>query len=131
MSSENIDPESMDTQAHQPTFDPNPLAALHERAKRTDPGFVGELIDVFLSDMTTELVVLERAIAVGDTAACAFSAHRLLSSCGTFGAYRLASLLKDAEFLAKTGELAVLPGQFGAITAEYEQLVIALKQAGY
>lgn len=114
-----------------PTLAPGPLIAWRTQTQDTAPGFVHELIDEFCSDVVTHLELIERAIPLGDTAACRFSAHRLRSSCNAIGAFRLASLFEELELLATHGAVIFLSSQFAKIRAEYARLELALEQQRY
>ena len=122
-------PESVpnDASSPPPTLDPSVLAAWRVQTRAQDPSFVRSLIDEFLSDTTTQLAILERAVAAGDTAACRFITHRLQSSCNIIGAFRLATLLEEMELLAKNGAVPFLGRQFDKIKAEYGRLELALE----
>ena len=70
------------------------------------PAATGELIAIFLDEMSTRVERMASA-AAGDTATLAEDAHALRSSAGTFGARRLQHLAAAIEGACKIGNAAV------------------------
>ena len=112
----------------QATLDPAPLVAWRARAQDIDPNFVQELVKEFLSDMATQLAILEHATTTGDSGACRSIAHRMQSSCTAIGAFRLATLFEEMELLAKNNVVPFLGSQCAKIQAEYARLKPLLEQ---
>ena len=77
-------------------IDPAALDALMETTGG-DPDFLGELIDVFLTDAVELLAAMDGALAGGDAGALRRAAHSLKSNAATFGATRLTALARQLE----------------------------------
>ena len=71
------------------------------------PAATGDLIAIFLNEMSTRVERMASAAAAGDTATLAEDAHALRSSAGTFGARRLQHLAAAIEGACKIGNAAV------------------------
>jgi histidine phosphotransfer protein HptB len=65
------------------------------------------LINTFLNDLPIQLDRLHRAIDQGSAAEVYQAAHKLKSSCGSLGAFRLAELIRQLE---QAGRLKTLDG---------------------
>lgn len=63
------------------------------------PGFLAELVTEFQAGATERVQAIQQAVRAGDIEALKFAAHTLRGSCGTIGAWRMATLagrLEDA-----------------------------------
>jgi len=110
-----------------PAVDPQSLVALRE-LNPEDPGFLRELIDVFLDDMPQRFAEIDRALAAQDAALLTRAAHTIKGSCSNFGATDLAHLALEME---KQGKAADFPGAAGALPAlqaEFTRVHAALQQ---
>jgi HPt (histidine-containing phosphotransfer) domain-containing protein len=107
-------------------IDPSALDTLMETTGG-DPEFLGEMIDVFLSDAVELLAAMDGALAGGDAEALRRVAHSLKPNAATFGATRLTALARQIEELGKTAELAASPPFLATARAEFASVEDALR----
>lgn len=91
------------------------------------PGLVREVIDLFIADAPVHLAALQQALAAGDTAQLARTAHRLLSATQNIGAHNMSSLCLDIERLGRAGELDGLGRLVPVLAQELEKVGHALQ----
>ena len=115
------------TTSMNPPVDPQALAALRE-LNPEDPGFLRELIDVFLDDMPQRLAEIDRALATQDAALLIRAAHTIKGSCSNFGAAHLASLALEMEKQGKAAAFADASAAVPALLAEFGRVREALQQ---
>ncbi|HEX9018106.1 MAG TPA: Hpt domain-containing protein [Anaerolineaceae bacterium] len=94
----------------------------------TDPAFLVELIDVYLTDSPQLIAQMHAGLAQGDIEGVRRAAHSLKSNSLTFGANHLAGLARDLEMLAKGGTLVGAQEILPALEASYAQVVPALEE---
>ena len=82
-------------------------AIVNQLEQAAGPAATGELIDIFLNEMSARVRRMATSAADGDTAALGEDAHALKSSSGTFGACRLQNLAAAIEGACATGNAAV------------------------
>lgn len=107
-------------------IDPATVTALRE-LNPDDPGFLRELIDVFLEDVPQRIAELERALAAQDAALFARAAHTIKGSCANFGATPLAQVALTMEKHGKAGALTNGAALLPSLKAEFAQVAEALK----
>ena len=73
------------------------IDSLKELGGEDDPGLLTELIDLFLADAPTYMVMLREAIESDDPAAMERAAHTLKSSSANIGALQLSELCRELE----------------------------------
>lgn len=101
------------------------VARLRE-ATFDDAEFMGELVEMFLTDAGVQLVVLEQAIASADGPSTSRTAHRLRGACSNVGAEELARLCADLEH--RSAEGAALEEAAGIkIREELDRVSVALQ----
>ncbi len=88
----------------------------------TDPAFMIELIDVYLSDSPDLIDQMQRGFAASDIDVVRRAAHSLKSNSASFGANRLADACRDLEMLAKGNTLQGADPLIARVAAEYEAL---------
>ncbi len=93
-----------------------------------NPGFIRELIELFLTETPRRLAELESAQAAGNAVALARSAHVLRGACASFGARAMQSLCARIEEQARAGGLAGAAVLSAALPGEYARLVAALER---
>ncbi len=107
--------------------DPQALAALRE-LNPEDPGFLRELVTVFLDDMPQRFVEIERAIATQDAALLTRAAHTIKGSCSNFGANDLVALSTEMEKHGKHAAFVEAAAALPALRAEFARVEAALRQ---
>ncbi len=102
--------------------------ALETLKSMTDPGFLVELIDVFLSDTPEQIELMRAGIEKGDLEQVRRAAHSVKSNSASFGATRLAGACRELEMIAKSGTLEGAGPRLEQINAEYQKLVPFLQE---
>lgn len=110
-----------------PPVDPAALAALRE-LNPEDPGFLRELIDVFLQDVPLRLAEIERAIAARDAVLLTRAAHTIKGSCGNFGAAALGAVALEIEQQGKSAAFDDATNRLPALRREYTLVADYLRQ---
>lgn len=87
-----------------------------------NPGFLAELIDLFLSHGSQMLADLRTAFSAGNAAELLRLAHTLRGSAGGLGARRLSGLCAALEEDLRAGVRETVPAQIGAIEAEFARV---------
>ena len=100
------------------------VARLRE-AVLDDSQFMGELVEIFLTEVGDQLISLERAIASEDWPSITMTAHRLRGASGNVGAEELARLCSELELRAETGAVERFHG--AGIREEFERVRSALQ----
>ena len=90
---------------------------------------VGELVDTFLDDASTQMATLHGAVESGDADTVRRAAHTLKSNGATFGAQPFAELCRELEALGRDGELAAAPELLAQAEEEWERVREALVAA--
>jgi HPt (histidine-containing phosphotransfer) domain-containing protein len=85
--------------------DPDAIAALRELERADAPGFLAELIGLFVDDLPRRLEAIANGIAQADSAAIVAAAHSLKGSAANLGARPLAALCQQLEAAGKAGSL--------------------------
>ncbi|MGE0434814.1 MAG: Hpt domain-containing protein [Planctomycetota bacterium] len=108
------------------SLDPSILNSLRELEK---PGenLVGEIVDLFISDVPRRLGRLSTAIATGDIKVVGEMAHSIKGSCGNIGAIALQSLCQTLETAAKADAAPDAAAQYDRIEAEFRVVREALR----
>jgi HPt (histidine-containing phosphotransfer) domain-containing protein len=103
-----------------PAFDPEIIASLRERNEADGPGFLKELLDIFLEDAPLKLDDFDAAIRCGNADWLMRSAHDLGGSAGNVGAARLSALCRQVELQARSGRLEGIEAGVMRIRDEYD-----------
>jgi len=113
--------------AAEPSGPPLDPAVLAELAENTDVDFVRQVIDTYLEDSPQLLAALRQALAGGDAETARRAVHSLKSNSASVGAGGLAEQAREAEQLAKAGDLAAVAGRQDGLAAEFARVAAALK----
>jgi two-component system sensor histidine kinase/response regulator len=92
----------------------------------TQPGFLAELIELFVADTATQLLALEKAVAEGDMAAVVRTAHELEGPCGYLGADQMQTLCTRLEGLGGDTALAEAASLVRLLQDEFERACAVL-----
>ncbi len=95
------------------------LAGLRELQEEGEPDILGELIELFLTDVPPKLVVLREAAETGDAHSVERIAHTLKGSCGSMGAVGMEALCKELEEIGHSGDLAAAPARISRLEGEF------------
>jgi HPt (histidine-containing phosphotransfer) domain-containing protein len=96
-------------------------------AAMDDEEFMIELIDLFLSDMPSQIEWLRRGAGQADPCEVKRAAHRIRGAAGNVGAERLSGLCADLERVAGEQELPPLGDLLGNVEQEWEQIKAAME----
>ncbi|MCX7669210.1 MAG: ATP-binding protein, partial [Anaerolineae bacterium] len=105
------------------------LRNLKRLVPRENPSALIELVESFLGSTEARLPALAAAIADRHAAQVAQIAHSLKGSTGSFGAVRLSGLLGQLEALGRNHNLDDAAQRLEEITAEFERVKAAFRQA--
>jgi CheY-like chemotaxis protein/HPt (histidine-containing phosphotransfer) domain-containing protein len=104
------------------------LAGLRELQQEGEPEILSELIEVFLTDVPSQLAALREAMAASDAHAIEQIAHTLKGSSGNMGAKRMEAICGELEEMGLSEELVAAPVQiarlekeFGRVHAKFEE----------
>ena len=93
----------------------------------SNPGFVRELIAIFLEEAPARIDTLRDAIAVRDPVAAWRAAHAFKSGCANIGALRLVALCDAIERHGRSGEVESTRPLFATLESEYPELTALLE----
>lgn len=109
------------------TIDLDAIAALRD-LNPEDPGFLRELIDVFLEDVPRRFDEIERALATQDAPLLTRAAHTIKGSGSNFGATGLTQVALQMEMQGKGAAFADAAASLPALKAEFDRVATALRQ---
>ena len=110
-----------------PAIDPETLRGLRQLADGNS-GFLGELLALYIEDVPGRIATIEAAIANGDPAGVAASAHALKSSSGSVGALRVRQIAAELEDLGTAGDLTDVRRAVARLRTEYEVAVQTFRE---
>jgi HPt (histidine-containing phosphotransfer) domain-containing protein len=110
------------------TVDPDTIAALRELESADAPGFLAQLIGLFIDDLPRRLEAIANGIAQADSAATAAAAHSLKGGAANLGARPLAALCEQLEVTGKAGSLEAAELLLDAIRTESTRARTRLEQ---
>ncbi|MGL5059009.1 MAG: response regulator [Microcoleus sp.] len=98
-----IAPESLGAESPEDSpIDFQILHSLRELDDDDDPNFLGDLIEIYLSDAPQHLETMNEAISLGDADSLKLASHTLKSSSANLGAMCFSEICKDLEHLGRT-----------------------------
>ena len=100
-------------------IDPQALEILKSM---TDPAFLVELIDTYLTDSPVLIEQMSIGLASGEIELVRRAAHSLKSNSASFGANQLASAARELELIAKSGTLDGAESKLAVIEQEFVQV---------
>ncbi len=92
------------------------------------PNILNKVLNHYFTDTPRLLCELHDAIVTGDTSVVRRCSHSLKSASANLGARRLASLCKELEHEATTGNSSAFPHSFSAISTEFNNVSNELHQ---
>jgi CheY-like chemotaxis protein/HPt (histidine-containing phosphotransfer) domain-containing protein len=93
-----------------------------------EPDLLHQLIDLYLADVPERLNVLRQALAQGDAARLAQTAHSLKGSSANIGAQRVARVCLELERCGKANDLSAAAEHLATLEQELERARQALSQ---
>ncbi|HKB91654.1 MAG TPA: Hpt domain-containing protein [Opitutaceae bacterium] len=107
--------------------DPESLQSLRDITPG-DPGFLNEIITLFLEDTPARIAEISDCLAKGDGPTLTRAAHSLKGSSSNFGAEAFRLLAEKIEGMGKQGDFASIPPALEELKAEYERVKAALQE---
>ncbi len=98
-----------------------------------DPGFINQIIDLFLDDVPRQLALLRRALEEGDADAFMRAAHKLKGSCANLGIKQLSHQFRALEIQGRAGDLSGAAVRIDEIETDFDvvrELLEAEKKRG-
>ncbi len=92
-----------------------------------DEELLREVVELFLEDAPQQLESIARAVAAGNAADIAPSAHQLKGAAANISARRAAEAASRLETAAKSGDSIVAGQEFAKLKNEMQQLLVHLK----
>lgn len=96
-----------------------------------DEELAAQVAGVFLDDIPKQLAALDEAFANADQPTAERVAHTIKGASATIGGERLRAASEVGERLAREGKMAEAQTNAAEIKARYDELRIALEEAGY
>ncbi len=108
------------------------IEGLRELQNEGEPDLLTELVEMFLSDVSSRLASLREAVETEDAQAVEQIAHALKGSCGNMGASRMAELCAELQDVGASGDLSRAPGLLEGTEAEFDRVrpVLEAETAG-
>jgi len=113
------------------TLDPIALKNLGEMTDSNPSEFFYELIEIFLTSATKQILILKKAIERRDSKTLLQVAHSLKSSSALLGATNLAKLCEEIEAAGQMGDLIEMLTWAGQCEIEYAKVKEALAKQEY
>ncbi len=114
--------------AEEDPLDRSVLAGLRGLQEEGEPDILGELIELFLTDVPPQLIALREAAQSGDARSVERIAHTLKGSCGNMGAVRMGAICAELEEMGRSGNLTTASGlvsrleeELGRVRAAFEE----------
>ncbi|HEX2108107.1 MAG TPA: response regulator, partial [Rubrobacteraceae bacterium] len=104
------------------------LAGLRELQDEGEPDVLSELIELFITEASAQLVSLRKAVEAGDAQSVERIAHTIKGSCGNMGAVGMETLCNELEQLGRSRDLADAPALVSRLAEEFERVRAALVQ---
>jgi HPt (histidine-containing phosphotransfer) domain-containing protein len=109
------------------SINPKVISELRSLESPSSPGFLAELIDLFLKEAAIHLTTLRDSLGARDARAFERSAHTLKGSCGNLGAQAMSRLCSDLQSIGHSADwiraAQLLPGleeEFKSVKTELE-----------
>ena len=103
------------------------IKSLRELAGDDDPGFVPDMIGLFLGDTPSRLEEMRHALDTDDAEALERAAHSLKSSSANLGANRFSEMCRRLEESGRTGSWDGVADGVAAVHDEYVLVESTLK----
>jgi signal transduction histidine kinase/response regulator RpfG family c-di-GMP phosphodiesterase len=110
-----------------PLINQTAIQRLMDIGKQTDPGFLQQVLDMFVKQAPLDIKNIVQGFESGDFALMWKTAHKLKGTCLNIGAQRLAETCKEIERKGRNLENAGLLGLCMQLDKEYNATIIELK----
>jgi signal transduction histidine kinase/DNA-binding response OmpR family regulator/HPt (histidine-containing phosphotransfer) domain-containing protein len=109
-------------------LDRDVLADLRQLQVEGEPDVLGELIELFLTNVPRRLALLRDAVGAGDTRQVERTAHALRGSCGSMGAAAMEAICGELEGMGRSEDLSAAPALVSRLEAAYGRVRAALER---
>lgn len=106
-----------------PVIDPKVMQELRDLQAAGAPGFLVELIDIFLKEQVQHLARLRKAFQDRDAAMLERVAHTMKGSCGNLGARELSKVCAELQGVARSADWE----RAGAMVTRIEQDAVTVE----
>lgn len=103
------------------------IQRLMDIGKSTDPGFLQQVLDMFMRQAPDDIDLIRNALDAGDFSTLWKAAHKLKGTCLNIGALRLANVCRDIEKKGRNLETSGLYGLCMQLDAGYRDTIAELK----
>jgi HPt (histidine-containing phosphotransfer) domain-containing protein len=110
-----------------PILEPEAIANLRSINPDDNGSFLGQLVDLFLSDAPQRIAQMEMALTQNRGTELGHLAHAIKGSAANFGASRLVALCFELEQLGKANQLAAVGEKLSALKIEFARTRPALE----
>jgi two-component system sensor histidine kinase/response regulator len=109
-------------------LDRSVLAGLRELQREGEPDILEELIELFLTDVPSQLVTLREAAEASDAHSVEQIAHTLNGSCGNMGAVRMGAICAELEEIGHSEDLATAPVRISRLEEEFGRVRVVFEE---
>ena len=103
------------------------LAGLRELQEEGEPDILGELIELFLTDVPPQLAALQEAVEAVEAHSVERIAHTLKGSSANMGATRMTAICSELENAGASGDLSRAPELLERLVEEFGRVRMALE----
>ncbi|HLL41163.1 MAG TPA: Hpt domain-containing protein, partial [Rubrobacteraceae bacterium] len=108
-------------------LDQRVLASLRELQQEGEPDILNELIELFLADVPSQLVVLKDTLEAGDAHSVERIAHTLKGSSANMGAARMTTICSELQDVGASGDPSRAPELLERLEEEFGHVHRALE----
>lgn len=109
-------------------LDQTAIQRLMDIGKSTDPGFLQQVLEMFMRQAPADIEMIRSSLDSGDFSAMWKAAHKLKGTSLNIGALRLSDICRDIEKKGRNLETAGLYGLCMQLEADYKATVAELKE---
>jgi CheY-like chemotaxis protein/HPt (histidine-containing phosphotransfer) domain-containing protein len=109
------------------SLDRSVLASLRELQEEGEPDILNELIELFLADVPSQLVVLKDTVEAGDAHSVERIAHTLKGSSANMGAARMTTICSELQDVGASGDPSRAPELLERLEEEFGHVHRALE----
>jgi PAS domain S-box-containing protein len=109
-------------------LDQTAIQRLMDIGKSTDPGFLQQVLEMFMRQAPADIEIIRNALDSGDFSSMWKAAHKLKGTSLNIGALRLSEICRDIEKKGRNLETSGLYGLCMQLEADYKATVAELKE---
>ncbi len=108
-------------------LDQNSIQRLMDIGRQTDPGFLQQVLDMFMKQAPADIEEIRKALEAGDFTALWKIAHKLKGTSLNIGALRLSSVCREIERKGRNLETTGMYGLVMQLETDYRSTIAELK----